>query len=213
MGKNVTNVIVQKGDINLFTERLKKARKQAGFSNQEDLAKKANISRGAISYYESGGRLPDINFFINIADALNVSYDYLLGYSKSPIREYHDTKEITGLSDKAINVLNNLVKETKCKMGSPELAINKIKTINYLLEQEENFDFLDKISDFLWSEYKTEYAEGLDIVKTEDILGNTHLFSLTDLKNLNILEIEILLNKLKENIEAENNVQDNKKKK
>lgn len=215
MGKNVTDVCKQeqKGNINLFAERLKKLRTQAGFSNQEDLAKKAHISRGAISYYESGGRLPDISYFINIADTLNVSYDYLLGYSDSPIREYHDTKEITGLSDKAIKVLNNLVKETKHNMGSPELAINKIKTINYLLEQEENFDFLDKISDFLWSEYKTDYAEGLDVVKTEDILGNTHLFSLTDLKNINILEIEILLNKLKENVEVENNVKDNKKKK
>lgn len=215
MSKNVTNVCKkkQKGNIDLFAERLKATRIKAGFSTQETLAKEANISRGAISFYEKSDRLPDINFFISIADTLNVSYDYLLGYSDSPIREYHDTKEITGLSDKAIEVLNNLVKETKHTIGSPEIAINKIKTINYLLEQEENFDFLNKISDFLWSEYKTEYAEGLDVVKTEDILGNTHLFSLTDLKNINILEIEILLNKLKENIETKNIVKDNKKKK
>lgn len=213
MNKEITDVNKQKGNVDVFKKRLKEERTNAGFSTQEAFADKANISKGAISYYESGARKPLIDAFINMADTLNVSYDYLLGYSGSPTREYHDTKEITGLSNKAIKVLNNLVKETKCKIGSPELAINKIKTINYLLEQEENFDFLDKLSDFLWSEYKTEYAEGLDVVKTEDILGNTHLFSLTDLKNINILEIEILLNKLKENIETENNVKDNKKKK
>ena len=119
MSKNVTDVDKQeqKGNINLFAERLKEMRTKAGFSNQEDLAKKALISRGAISYYESGGRLPDISYFINIADTLNVSSDYLLGYSRSPIREYHDTKEITDLSDKAIEELkshnieiNNLIR-------------------------------------------------------------------------------------------------------
>lgn len=213
MSKKITDVNKRKGNIDVFKKRLKEERTKAGFSTLEAFANKAKISKGAISYYESGDRKPHIDTFIYIADALNVSYDYLLGYSESPIREYHDTKEITGLSDKAIKVLNNLVKETKCKMGNPELAINKIKTINYLLEQEENFAFLDKLSDFLWNEYKTEYAEGLDVVKTEDILGNTHLFSLTDLNNINILEIERLLNKLKENIEAENIMKDNKNKK
>ncbi len=204
MGKEVTDVNEQKGNVDVFKKRLKKERINAGFISQEAFADKANISKGAISYYEKGTRKPLIDAFINIADALNVSYDYLLGYSKTPIRENHDTRELTGLSDEAIKLLNNLVKESNIEMGFPKLAINKLKTINYLLEQEENFGFLDRLSDFLWNEYKTEYAEGRDVVMAEDISGVQHLFSLTDLDNMNILELQRLLNKLRENTKSDN---------
>ena len=43
----------------MFAKRLKELRETAGLT-QEQLAKELKVSRGAISYYEKGGRTPDI---------------------------------------------------------------------------------------------------------------------------------------------------------
>lgn len=219
MSKNVTDVDKQeqKGNINLFAERLKEMRTKAGFSNQEDLAKKALISRGAISYYESGGRLPDISYFINIADTLNVSYDYLLGYSRSPIREYHDTKEITGLSDKAIEELKRLgiavntnTKEIDC---FNQISKQEHYTLNYLLENNSKYHFFNDLGNFLFFKERNKELIELNQPITNDDLGYTMTIKQWE-ATFKIALDEKLLN-IKSDIEkeVENTTKDNKKKK
>ena len=61
-----------------FNENLKKARKSAGLT-QVGLAKKIGTTKSTISLYESGKREPDIVRLKEIAKALDVSCDYLLG--------------------------------------------------------------------------------------------------------------------------------------
>ncbi|MGL5348891.1 MAG: helix-turn-helix domain-containing protein [Peptostreptococcaceae bacterium] len=60
--------------------RISKARRHMNI-NQKELAKRANVSEGSLSRYENDIREPKAAALIQIADALNVSTDYLLGVS------------------------------------------------------------------------------------------------------------------------------------
>lgn len=61
-----------------FEERLLEIRKSRGMS-QEVLAEKIGVSRQAVSKWETGEALPDYTKLIALADALEVSLDYLCG--------------------------------------------------------------------------------------------------------------------------------------
>jgi len=60
-----------------FGEKLKKARKESGLS-QEQFAEKISVSRSAVAKWESDRGLPDVNSLKVMAQLLNVSIDYLL---------------------------------------------------------------------------------------------------------------------------------------
>lgn len=62
----------------LFGERLSELRKQKKLS-QDDLAKKIGVHAPVIGRYERSEVKPSIEVAVNIADALNVSLDYLVG--------------------------------------------------------------------------------------------------------------------------------------
>ena len=62
----------------ILNDRMKKARKARRIT-QEQLAEMANVTRGMIARYETTNHLPSIDTLIRIADALDVSIDYLLG--------------------------------------------------------------------------------------------------------------------------------------
>ena len=64
----------------LFSRNLKALRLE-GELTQAELAKELNISRDAVSSYESGRRQPDLNLLVKIAAFFGVSVDYLLGLS------------------------------------------------------------------------------------------------------------------------------------
>jgi transcriptional regulator with XRE-family HTH domain len=61
----------------LLGEKIKKARKECGLS-QEQLAEKMSLSRSAIAKWEAGNGLPDVDNLKALARLLNVSVDYLL---------------------------------------------------------------------------------------------------------------------------------------
>lgn len=215
MDKMVTNVSKQekKGSADMFKERLKKARLNSSLKSKDALAKAVGVNRATITNYETGERKPDIDRFIDLAYTLNVSYDYLLGYSETPIRKYHDTKEMTGLPDNAIKGLNNFVKETKEKTGLKEVAIDILKTIGYLIEKEEEYHIFRTISNFLFHTYETTDLLGQEFVEITDTTGTTRLIPVSDLYNVDILEIQRQLNRLKEDKDTENKTTNNKKKK
>lgn len=60
-----------------FGEKLKQARKNAGYS-QEELAEKLAVSRSAVAKWETDKGMPDISNIKSIAQLLNISIDYLL---------------------------------------------------------------------------------------------------------------------------------------
>lgn len=87
-----------------FGVRLKEIRKKSGLS-QETLAKELGISKGALSYYENGERVPDINFLEKVSLYYNVSFDYLMGFSNAMNNENAPLVDGTGLSEETINIL------------------------------------------------------------------------------------------------------------
>ncbi len=214
----------KKGNIDKFSERLKKARINAGFSSQEALAKVVYVDRVTMNYYENGSRKPDLDTFVRIVDALNVSCDYLLGYSKSPTREYHDTKEITGLSDKAIETLHTYALETKKNLDVKKYPItlediinqSRKKTyymISYLLENDLKYGLFSKLEEFLC--FKIKHKKVIDL--EQDIINDDLGYTMTVQQWENITKIivdETLFN-IKKDIEKEAKIatKDNKKKK
>src|ERR1700730_2085399 len=62
----------------VFPERLRSARDKRGL-NQSELAKRAGLQASAISHFETGARKPSFDNLKRLADALEVTTDYLLG--------------------------------------------------------------------------------------------------------------------------------------
>jgi|GEM_PF-2901242 DNA-binding helix-turn-helix protein len=218
MKKNVSKVIMEKkeGNIDIFKENLKISRINAGFS-QDDLADKIGVNRATISFYEKGKRKPDIEMFIKIANALNVSCDYLLGYSNSPTREHHETKEITGLSGKAIKELQTLAIEANKNTEKID-CFNEIckldhYTINYLLENNSKYHFFNDLGNFLFFKERNKELIELNQPIVNDDLGYTMTIKQWE-TSFKITTDEKLFN-IKDDIEqeAENATKNNKKKK
>lgn len=62
----------------MFCKTLKKLRKSHNMT-QDELAELLNLSRSAISLYETGRREPDYTVLTKMADIFDVSVDFLLG--------------------------------------------------------------------------------------------------------------------------------------
>jgi transcriptional regulator with XRE-family HTH domain len=67
----------------IFRERLKKAREIRELS-QNDLADKAGMPASSIAHFEGGSRKPSFDSLRRIANALEVTTDYLLGRVEDP---------------------------------------------------------------------------------------------------------------------------------
>lgn len=65
----------------IFSERLREILWHSHMT-QQDLAKKTGLTAAAISHYVNGKQCPHAAALLLIADALNVSIDYLLGRTK-----------------------------------------------------------------------------------------------------------------------------------
>lgn len=61
-----------------FPERLKLARKEKGFTQQE-VAERFGMTSRSYRYWESGEREPSVANLVELADLLDVSLDWLTG--------------------------------------------------------------------------------------------------------------------------------------
>jgi transcriptional regulator with XRE-family HTH domain len=66
-----------------FSERLHAAREMRGLS-QSQLAEKSGLQPSAISHFEQERRAPSFDNLKRLANALNVTTDYLLGRADDP---------------------------------------------------------------------------------------------------------------------------------
>lgn len=69
-----------------FPERLKNARKTAGYT-QKEVEQETGIERSRLSYYENGKREPDIETLGELATLYEVSTDWLLGITQKSNKE------------------------------------------------------------------------------------------------------------------------------
>ena len=120
--------------IEVFGKRLKELRKANGYTIEE-FAELVGISRSSLGYYENTDRLPDVEVLSRIADALNVSADYLIGRTNTAALKgkMKTVCELTGLSDGAAEYLAQLVKDKER---------SKLSVINHLFKQlTEDYDY------------------------------------------------------------------------
>ena len=102
-----------------FREKLQNLRKSQGMS-QEKLAELLNVSRQAVSKWELGLSVPDLNMLISLAEELDTSVSILLGET---IDEDLNEESIKSISEK-LEVINlQLAKRSEVR----------IRTIRYLL--------------------------------------------------------------------------------
>lgn len=71
----------------MLPERLRLARKSKKLT-QEELAKKVNTKKTTISNYETGYSSPSNEILADLANALDVDTDYLLGLSDIPSKSF-----------------------------------------------------------------------------------------------------------------------------
>lgn len=62
----------------IFPDRLRSARERRGL-NQGKLAERARLKPSAVSHFETGNRKPSFDNLKRLADALNVTTDFLIG--------------------------------------------------------------------------------------------------------------------------------------
>ena len=70
-------------DITTMGQRIRSARKMRGM-NVDALAEKIGIAAESLGYIECGAKKTSLQTLLNIADALDVSLDYLAGRTLSP---------------------------------------------------------------------------------------------------------------------------------
>lgn len=75
-----------------FGDKLRSLRTEAGMT-QTDLAKRLNITKSVVSYYELQERTPSPDVLIKLADIFHVSTDYLLGINHKKMIDVSDLSE------------------------------------------------------------------------------------------------------------------------
>lgn len=113
-----------------FSERLRELREERGL-NQEQLGEAiGGVSRGSISYYEKGERVPTIEVLGVISELFNVSADYLIGRTdvrRNDVEEQAISRRLA-LSSEAVEMLSDY-SQYKGGGNCPE-----IDTIHLLLD-------------------------------------------------------------------------------
>lgn len=113
-------------------ERVKELRKEAGWT-QGELAEKVGTDARQVSRYENGRITPSLEVLARIAEALNVSLDYLV-FEDVPRRPLHAAENVLGdrlgaiaeLDDQdrasLLNVIDGLVTKSRLKVMTGGLS-------------------------------------------------------------------------------------------
>ena len=104
----------------IFPDRLRKARDKRELS-QSQLAEKAGLPPSSISHFESGARKPSFDNLRRLANALNVSTDYLIGRvdqmdSIGPAERIH--RHLENLSARDVELADEFLEMLKRRGGS-----------------------------------------------------------------------------------------------
>ena len=157
-----------------FAEKLKTLRKQKSIS-QEQLAEKIHVSRQAITKWESGNGIPDIENLLAISSIFNESIDSLLSEEKSLISKnefLYDSR-------------------TEYDLDSPKKIDLKIGTAHELIIEKTNDEKIQVIAasnklSFIKQQVKVKIEEdkrNMDVV----VKHTSDLSDLASLENLFIL--------------------------
>jgi transcriptional regulator with XRE-family HTH domain len=107
--------------------RIREARKEAGWS-QAELAEKVSTDPGRISRYESGRITPSADALVRLAEALNISIDYLL-IDGVPRRPLHTPEHALGDQFARVGELDDDDIASLLHMLDALVAKKRLKTI------------------------------------------------------------------------------------
>ena len=116
--KHVESIMTTEQPIEIFNERLRKARDLRGLS-QAQLAAKSGLPPASVSHFESGPRKPSFDNLKALAAALDVTTDYLLGRSDTP----EASAETVGRLHRDLHKLTS--QDLELAQGFVELLIKK----------------------------------------------------------------------------------------
>lgn len=107
--------------------RIKVLRTKRGYT-QQSLGEKINKSKATISSYEKDVQLPPLEVAIDIASALNVSLDYLVGFS------LEGELSVKGLSQEQKEIIELICDDfLKAANDSNELTADQIRILQKLI--------------------------------------------------------------------------------
>ncbi|WP_458786521.1 helix-turn-helix domain-containing protein [Vallitalea sediminicola] len=129
----------------MFKKRLKKLRIDNHLT-QEELGKKVNLKKAAISKYENGKNEPNIDVIIKLAKIFNVSVDYLAGKTDNftPISDNITIKEI----DKKLDHFIEEIAETNNLMfnGNPMDELTREVLLDMLITTKNMANKINQIN-------------------------------------------------------------------
>ena len=92
--------------------------------SQNDLAQKVNVSREIISKYEKGDVIPSVEVARKIADAFEVSLDYMVGegqkasFDRKTIQRLQDIESMTpDIKEKLFFFIDTVIRDAKAKQA------------------------------------------------------------------------------------------------
>lgn len=126
-----------------FAEKILNLRTEYGYS-QETLAEKLNVSRQAVSKWESGTTLPETDKVITLSNFFGVSTDYLLkdnipinnqdSLDRIVLKFLGSAKDMDNISNELVEIMRDGIidNEEKIKMAS---IIETLDTISQIISE------------------------------------------------------------------------------
>lgn len=171
----------------LFNEKLKMLRKEKKLT-QEELAEKLNVSRQAITKWETSGGIPDIENLKQISNFFNISIDELVKEEKNV--EIEEVKKYSYIEELKIDHSKHY-----------DINICQIEELNLLKNTEEKVkiqlssDTKENIKDVLNIKFDDLYNKlDIDITSNEKNIKSTDIKAFIYLPQKYIDDIEINTN-------------------
>ena len=189
----------------ILDDLIAEKKENTGLTNNQ-IAEEIRIPPSQLSKYRNADLQLRVGSLVKISKYFGVTTDYLLGLSKlkSPNEDYKTVHKVTGLSDKAIQILQSeLEKDKEARKISTKYTSFRdgINMISFLIEHEQDYSVFKALSSFLWFKEKMKKV----IEAKQDIIDDDLEYSMT-VKQYEALQKVILdeiLMKLKEHIENE----------
>ncbi len=178
-----------------FGERLKKIRKNKGFT-QEELAEKVGISRSNIANYENNKNMPSVDILVKLSNALDVFIDYIIGYTsienpKKELEEYLSSLDLT--KEEYEKTVDNIKRTQQFHLDSSGLCTDKMeKVMNKIFDTY--IDYL-KSSPFLIKD-----EEDIENITIEEMKENNKKIDMHFINMLEMLDKDKILHKEQSNV-------------
>lgn len=154
---------------------LKDRIKEKGYT-QEEFCELVGIGLSSLKKYMNGKVFYSIDTLELFANALDCSYDYLLGRSKTPNPELHEVKELTRLQDNAIVHIQHYAK----LYDMDDNAKKFLDTLSTIISEEF---IVERIIDYLYIDSKEEL-----LIEHDEVLPQPGIY--VGKSYLNIPDIE-----------------------